>query len=91
MPQVQGLDFVEALVAKGCVVRHIALMSGEWSDADETRAARLGCQLFCKPVTMAEIDAWLAKVETLVPRDRGLLQWESCGWGQQTQPPPARS
>jgi hypothetical protein len=52
MPQVQGLNFVETLVAKGCVVPHIALMSGEWSDADETRAARLGGRLFRKPFSL---------------------------------------
>lgn len=90
MPQVQGLNFVETLVAKGCVVPHIALMSGEWSDADETRAARLGCWLFRKPFSLADITAWLTKVEALVPPDRGLLAWDSCAWGRQTPAQGAR-
>ena len=49
MPQVQGLDFVETLVAKRCAAPHIGLMSGAWSAADEARAVRLGCRLFHKP------------------------------------------
>ena len=80
MPQVQGLDFVEALLAKGCVVPHVGLMSGDWPEADAARAVRLGCQLFRKPFSLAEIEAWLTKVETLVPPDRGLLRWDTCGW-----------
>jgi len=84
MPQVQGLDFVEALVAKRCAAPHIALMSAAWSVADEARAAHLGCQLFRKPFAIAEIDAWLTKVEALTSPDRGLLPWDARGWGRQT-------
>jgi DNA-binding response OmpR family regulator len=90
MPQVQGLNFVEALVAKGCAVPHIALMSGEWSDADEARAAHLGCRLFRKPFSLADITAWLTTVEARVPPDRGLLAWDSCAWGRQTPAQGAR-
>jgi CheY-like chemotaxis protein len=45
MPEMQGLDFVAALMAKHCAVAHIALLSGAWSEADKARAAGLGCQL----------------------------------------------
>ena len=82
MPQVQGLNFVEALVAKGCAVPHIALMSGAWSEADEARAAHLGCQLFRKPFSIAAIDAWLTKVEALVSPGRELSPWDSSAWGR---------
>ncbi len=81
MPLVQGLDFVEALSLKNCAAPHIALMSGAWSEADEARAARLECQVFHKPFSVAEVEAWLTKVEALSSPDRGLLRWESCGWG----------
>ncbi len=84
MPLVQGLDFVEELSLKHCAAPHIALMSGTWSEADEARAARLGCRVFHKPFSFAEVDAWFTKVEFLVSPDQGLLQWESCGWRWQT-------
>jgi DNA-binding response OmpR family regulator len=90
MPQVHGLDFVETLFAKHCAVPHIGLISGVWSEADRARATRLGCWLFSKPFSIAEIDAWLTKVETLVPPDRGLLLWDSCGWARQTPAQGAR-
>ncbi len=87
MPEVQGLDFVEALMAKRCCVRHIALMSGEWSAADIARAKRLGCHIFAKPFAIVEIDAWLDQVERLVPPDRRLLQWDpSGGRGRPAEP-----
>ena len=87
MPHVHGLDFMEALFAKQCVAPHIALMSGEWSEADEARAVRLGCQLFAKPFHLTEIDAWLTRVETLVPPDRGLLPLSApAWWGRPTAP-----
>ena len=70
------MDFVEALFAKGCVAPHMAPMSGEWSEADEARAVRLGCRLFARPFPLTEIDAWLTKVETLVPPDRGAFAVE---------------
>jgi DNA-binding response OmpR family regulator len=88
MPQVFGLDFVEALFAKGCVAPHLAMMSGYWSGADEARAVRLGRRLFAKPFDLTEIDAWLATVETLVPPNRGLLLLSAPEWGGQ---PRARS
>ena len=80
MPGVQGLDFIEGLMAKHCVVPHLVLMSAEWTEADEARPVRLGCRLFHKPFSLAELDAWLAKIEPLVPPDRGLLLWDSFAW-----------
>ncbi len=81
MPLVQGLDFIEALARKQCAGPHIALMSGIWSEADEARAARLGCRIFRKPFSLGAVDAWLATVETLVSPDRGLLEWDRGGGG----------
>jgi hypothetical protein len=90
MPLVQGLDFVEALALKHCAAPHIALMSGTWSEADEDRAARLGCRVFRKPFSLVAIDPWLAKVATLVSPDRGLLPWDTCSGGV-ADPCPRRS
>jgi DNA-binding response OmpR family regulator len=73
MPDVQGFNFVEALIAKGCPAPQIALMSGAWSLADHDDAVRPGCRLFRKLFDMAELLAWFATVETQVaPR--------GCSW-----------
>ncbi len=80
MPEVNGLDFLEGLLAKACALPRIALVSGAWADEDRARAARLGCQLFVKPVTCADLSAWLEQVERTVPPARRLLDWNTQGW-----------
>jgi len=80
MPEVQGLDFVEGLLAKACVAPHIALMSAAWSEAARARAVRLGCRLFTKPFSSAEILAWFDTVESQVESTRALLDWRGQGW-----------
>jgi DNA-binding response OmpR family regulator len=77
MPCVKGLDFVEALLVKGCHCRHIALMSGAWSDHDIARARELGCKLFTKPFHISEIMEWLAQVERTLAPNRKLQDWRS--------------
>lgn len=77
MPCVKGLDFVEALVRKGCHCRHIALMSGAWSRHDIARASGLGCKLFAKPFHLSEILDWLAEVEGTLAPDRKLQEWQA--------------
>jgi DNA-binding response OmpR family regulator len=77
MPNVKGLDFVEKLLGKGCRCRHIALMSGAWSDSDIARAAELGCKLFAKPFHIGQITAWLEQVERELSPDRRLHDWQS--------------
>ncbi len=80
MPEVQGLDFVEGLFAKSCIGPHVALMSGAWSPAAHARAVRLGCRLFSKPFSSAEILAWFDRVEAQVEPTRMLLDWRAQGW-----------
>lgn len=77
MPRVNGVDFIEALASKQCAVPRIALMSGGWSDADRMRAARLGCQLFTKPLSIAQFEAWLDTVESIIAPARRLLDWDA--------------
>ena len=77
MPRVNGLDFVEALATKQCALPHVALMSGGWSDADRARAAQLGCQLFTKPISVAEVEVWLDTVETVIAPTRQLREWDA--------------
>jgi DNA-binding response OmpR family regulator len=77
MPGVTGLDFVEALGSKQCALPHLALISGGWSDADRIRAARLRCQLFAKPIAIAEVEAWLDAVAPRVVPTRRLCHWDT--------------
>jgi len=42
-----GIDFIEKLIKKGCKQRHFALMSGDFTNGDRDRAARLGCAADC--------------------------------------------
>jgi DNA-binding response OmpR family regulator len=85
MPEVAGFDFVEALLAKGCVASHVALMSGDWSPAAHAHAVRLGCHLFRKPFEIPDLLAWFNILEAQVDPRRVLLDWRGQGW--QIAPP----
>ena len=63
MPVVNGLDFVETQVKKGCKCPHIALMSGRWAESDLQRAVALGVKFFPKPFYSEQINAWLDEIE----------------------------
>jgi len=80
MPEVDGLDFAEGLLAQGCPAPQIALMSGAWPPAAHARAARLGCCLFTKPFAVAELLAWFDTAEAQVAPTRALLEWQAHGW-----------
>jgi DNA-binding response OmpR family regulator len=75
MSGTNGIDFVERLIQKGCRQRHIAIMSGNFSEADLARASRLGCMLFSKPLVMDALTAWVEKAERSIPPERKLYDW----------------
>jgi CheY-like chemotaxis protein len=62
-----GIDFVEALLAQGCRVHSIALMSGAFSDEDLARTSRLNCAAFPKPLDMPAFLDWVSGVERSMP------------------------
>ena len=70
-----GIEFIEKLIEKGCKQRHFALMSGYFSDADLTRASKVGCVLFTKPLEMDAFAAWVEMVEKAIPSGRVLHDW----------------
>lgn len=70
-----GVDFLERLIQKGCRQRHFALMSGNFSEADQVRARRLNCRLFSKPLDIAQLTAWVEEVERATPVGRTLHNW----------------
>ena len=75
MPDVKGLDFVEAQMEKGCKCRNIALMSGDWSESDLLRAKSIGCRVFFKPFLIEPVDQWLDEVEKTTDPERKLADW----------------
>lgn len=75
MPCHTGLEFVENQIVKGCKARHIALMSGDWSEADLQKARELGCQVFHKPFQISEINQWLEACEQNLHSNRVLSSW----------------
>lgn len=75
MPVVQGLDFLESLLGKGCHCRHIALVTGSVEVQEVARAAKLGCKLFAKPFNQREISDWLDQVKRSLPANRCLYDW----------------
>lgn len=74
---VNGIDFVEQLITKGCRQRQFTLMSGAFSEADRARGAKLGCALFEKPLDMQAVTAWVEKGEKSTAPHRILFDWMS--------------
>ena len=70
-----GIDCIERLIEKGCKQRRFALMSGYFSDADLTRASKLACVIFTKPLEMDAFVAWVEEVEKAIPSGRVLHDW----------------
>ena len=75
MADENGIEFLEQLIQKGCLRPQLALMSGDFSDEDLSRASRLGCALFKKPLDMVEFGKWLEEVERSIPSKRTLYNW----------------
>jgi len=75
MPNVNGLDFIEEQVAKGCRCNNIALMSGNITDAQINRARSLKLQIFKKPFKIKDMMRWLENVEKDIAPQRKLTDW----------------
>ena len=72
---INGLDFVQELLAKGCRVRNIALISGTFSEEDLARASQLSCAAFSKPLNMAAFLSWVDGVERSIQSEPHLFDW----------------
>lgn len=70
-----GIDYIERLIRKGCKVRNFAFMSGYFTPTDMERTAKLGCALFSKPFDMHSIAAWVELVEQSICPRRVLYDW----------------
>ncbi|MCX6641340.1 MAG: response regulator [bacterium] len=63
MPGLTGLEFIEHQKKNGCKVKHIALMSGAWTEESRQQAENLGCEVFTKPFRVQELVNWLKRCE----------------------------
>lgn len=59
MPGMSGLKFIELQKNKGCKVPHIAVMSASWSKEEYQKARELGCKVFDKPFSFADLLQWM--------------------------------
>ena len=74
MPLVNGLKFVENLKKKGCKVKNIALVSGYWKDSNISRAKKIGCTVFHKPLKPGVLIEWLKVCEKNIDPKRVLSE-----------------
>jgi len=69
MPNVNGVEFIEAIRRKRCKCRNIALMSGHSIPKEMLkRASHLNVKFFAKPFHRNQINDWLNQVEASVPQ-----------------------
>jgi CheY-like chemotaxis protein len=61
MPGMTGIELLEQLKKKGCKIadNRKAIISGNWSTDQLSRAKDIGCKIFFKPTPIEEIHAWL--------------------------------
>lgn len=71
----EWIDFLEGLIQKAPRQQHFGLMSGNFSEADMTRASQLGYALFGKPLAMAQLTTWIEEAERTIPPGRKLFDW----------------
>ena len=75
MPILNGLDFIEQQIGKGCRCKYIALMSGAFTDEQIAKATALGITLFRKPFRITDIINWLDRIEKEIDPRRELTDW----------------
>lgn len=64
MPNMTGLEFIQQLKERGCwgMTKNMMIMSGDTSEIDLDRAARLGVTIEQKPISFETIETWLAGI-----------------------------
>ena len=74
MPKMNGLDFLQMQKEKGCKApsENKIIMTGMPGDLDVEQVKALGCQVLNKPLTFAELDDLLTRVESNLSPDRQL-------------------
>lgn len=75
MPFRSGLEFIEEQIRKGCRCKHLAVMSGEFTEAHFAQAKSLGLKIFKKPFNLADMTKWLDRIEKEIGPNRKLVDW----------------
>jgi DNA-binding NtrC family response regulator len=75
MPFINGMDFIEEQIHKGCRCDNIALMSGAFKNEHFEKAKLLGITIFKKPFRIKEIENWLDRIEENIAPERKLADW----------------
>ncbi len=65
MPGLTGLELIKQLIRNGCrgIVRHMAVISGSWTEEALREAKKLGCKILNKPFNIEELYNWLDECE----------------------------
>ena len=79
MLQVKGIDFVKDMRQKGCKVKNIAVMSGDWTTEAIEQAGKFDIKIFEKPFDLEALKDWLNKCEIGIDEDRKLSNWADSG------------
>ncbi|MGD2186121.1 MAG: response regulator [Desulfobacterales bacterium] len=75
MPVLQGIDFLERQIHKGCQCKNMILMSGDFTENDVIRAKSIGLRLLRKPFGITEILEKIEHIEKTIDPDRKLSDW----------------
>lgn len=75
MTMISGFDFVKKLKEAGYSPENMALISGEWKDAEIASANDIGCKHFEKPFDFDELEGWLDECEKRIKPERKLSDW----------------
>lgn len=63
MPQVNGIEFIQAVCRKGCNCANIAIITAKGvTESEMRRIARMGTRFFLKPIDSGELYAWLDRI-----------------------------
>jgi len=81
MPMMTGLEFIERLQQRGCRFVRAALISGYLSPEISEQARSMGVDVFAKPVSMEDLDAWLVRCRDSIAGPRTLTDHYQTGAG----------
>lgn len=75
MPVLCGLELIEMQLTAGCqgIIPHRAVMSATWDEDSLAKAEKLGCEVFHKPLDLADVLDWLERGKQALCRDRKLV------------------
>jgi CheY-like chemotaxis protein len=77
MPHLNGIDFLLRQKQRGCRTRYLGMISAFWTREGVRQAEDMGCRIFYKPVTIAELNQWFDECEATMDWTRRLMPYFS--------------